>query len=147
MASAGEMTPPTGGRAASWERAAGASKIAMTTIAMTMSVLMRLDRDISTPANYATLAFPAERGESVRAKPTSAAARENAQRKHQAPSFSRCGRHPRHAASGTKTARDVCFRAIVMRSRRWFPVLSFRSKPAKPRKEKRKKEGGTPTDA
>src|SRR5579862_1687836 len=147
MASAGEMTPPTGGRAASWARASGASEIAMTTIVMTMSVLMRLDRDISTPANYATLAFPAERGESVRAKPTSAAARENARRKDRAPSFSRCGRHPRHAASGTKTARDVCFRAIVVRSRRWFPGSFIPIQARKAKKEKRKKEGGTPTDA
>ena len=132
------MTPPTGGRAASCERAAGVSKIAMTKIATTMSVLMRPDRDISTPANYTTLAFSAERGESVRAKPTSAATRENARRKYQAPSFSRCGRHPRHAARGTKTARNVCFRAIVKRSRRWSPACH---PDPSPQSQAKKKEG------
>src|SRR5580693_3235035 len=64
MASAGEMTPPTGGRNPSWARAAGASKMATTKMAMTMRVPKRPDRDMSTPANYTTLAFPAERGES-----------------------------------------------------------------------------------
>src|SRR4029077_3797009 len=58
MASAGEMTPPTGARAASWARAGGASKIAMTKMAMTMSVLMRPDRDISTPAKLHDISFP-----------------------------------------------------------------------------------------
>src|SRR6202035_4097409 len=65
MASAGEMTPPTGGRNPSWARAAGVRKIDTTKMAMTMSVLMRPDRGISKPASYATLAFPAERGESL----------------------------------------------------------------------------------
>ena len=41
---------PTGGAAASCERAGGTSEIVMTKIAMTMSVLMRPDRDIA--ANY-----------------------------------------------------------------------------------------------
>src|SRR6202035_298591 len=35
MASAGVMTPPTGGRNPSWARAVGASKMAMTKMAMT----------------------------------------------------------------------------------------------------------------
>src|SRR5580658_7799542 len=81
MASAGEMTPPTGGRAASCERAGGASKIAMTKIVMTMSVLMRPDRDMSGKLSCflpTTLAFPEQRGESVRATPTSAATCESA---------------------------------------------------------------------
>src|SRR5580704_16715153 len=78
MASAGEMTPPTGGRNPSWARAAGASKMPMTEIVMTKSALMRADRDMSTPKNYTTLAFPEERGESVQATRTYAAVRESA---------------------------------------------------------------------
>jgi len=107
-----------------------------------MSVLIRPDRDMSTPANYTTLAFPHERGESVRATPTSAAAPESGRRKDQAPSFSRCSRHPRLAASGTTTARNVCFRAIAARSRRWSPACHPDPSPqSQERKSKKKKEG------
>src|SRR5580704_6442556 len=84
MASAGEMTPPTGGRSPSWARAAGVSKITMTKTAMAMSVLMRPDRDMSGNLSCflsITLASPEERGESVRATPMSAATRESAGRK------------------------------------------------------------------
>src|ERR1700722_12506085 len=141
MASGGEMTPPTGGGAASSERAGGASEIAMTKIAMTRSVLMRPDRDISGKLSCflpITLAFPEDRGESVRATRTSAATRECGRRQDQASSFSRCGRHPRHAASGTKSARSVCFRAIVERSRRWSPA--FHPDPSPQSQERNKKE-------
>jgi len=61
------MTPPTGGRAASCERAGGASKVAMTKIAMTMSVLMKPDRDMSGKLSCflpTRLAFPEESNES-----------------------------------------------------------------------------------
>ena len=119
------MTPPTGGGAASWARAGGASELAMTKIVMTMSVPMRPDRDMSGKLSCflpTTLAFPEDRGESVRATRTSAATCESGRRQDQAPSFSRCGRHPRCAASGTKTAQSICFRAIAARSRRWSPA-------------------------
>jgi len=140
------MTPPTGGGAASCERAGGASKIATTKTVMTMNVLMRPDRDISGKLSCflpITLAFPEERGESVRATRTSAAACESARRKDQAPSFSRCGQHPRCAASGTKTARSICFRAIVKRSRRWSPAFHPDPSPQSQErnKKKAKKEG------
>src|SRR5580704_6296400 len=142
MASGGEMTPPTDGGAASSERAGGASEIVLTKIAKTRSVLMRPDRDISGKLScflLITLAFPEERGESVRATRTSAAACESARRKDQAPSFSRCGQHPRCAASGTKTARSICFRAIVKRSRRWSPA--FHPDPSPQSQERKKKKG------
>ena len=58
--------------------------------------------------------------------------------KDQAPSFSRCGRHPRYAASGTKTAQSICFRAIVKRSRRWSPA--FHSDPSPQSQERKKKK-------
>src|ERR1700686_1541929 len=50
MASAGEMTPPTGGRAASWERAGAASNIAVT-----MSKSARRDASIRTSLSCTTL--------------------------------------------------------------------------------------------
>jgi len=59
------------------------------------------------------------------------------ERRIQAPSFSRCGRHPRHAASGTTTARNVCFRAIVERSRRWSPA--FHPDPSPQSQERKRK--------
>jgi len=72
------------------------------------------------------------------------------ERQDQAPSFSRCGWHPRLAASGTKTARDICFRAIVKRSRRWSPAChpdpspqsqEGNKKETRKKKERKKKEG------
>src|ERR1700722_13871300 len=141
MASGGEMTPPTGGGAASCERAGGASKIATTRTVMTMNVLMRPDRDISGKLSCflpITLAFPEERGESVRATRTSAATCESARRKDQAPSFSRCGRHPRCAASDTKSARNVCFGEVGERNRRWSPARH--PDPSPQRQETNKKE-------
>ena len=137
------MTPPTGGGAASCERAAGASKIVMTRIAMTRNVLMRPDRDISGKLSCflpTTLAFPEARGESVRATRTSTATCASGRRQDQAPSFSRCGRHPRCAASDTKSARNVCFRAIVERSRRWSPACH--PEPSPQSQETNKKEKG-----
>jgi hypothetical protein len=52
--------------------------MAITKIAMTKRALMRPDRDMSTPENYTTLAFPEERGESGQATRACAAMRESA---------------------------------------------------------------------
>jgi hypothetical protein len=97
-----------------------------------------------------TLALSEWRGDSVRATQTSTATCESASTKCQAASFSRCGRHPRCAAGGTKTVRNICFRAIVERSRRWSPACHPDPSPQsreRNKKEKRKKGGETPTDA
>jgi hypothetical protein len=130
------MTPPTGGGAASCERA-GASEIATTKIAMTRSVLMKPDRDMSGKLSCflpTTLTFPAERGESVWTPPTSAATSETAGRKTK--------RHRFRDAVGIRgvrqAAQNVCFRAIVKRSRRWRPA--FHPDPSPQSQERNKKE-------
>ena len=61
------------------------------------------------------------------------------ERRIQAPSFSRCGRHPRCAASGTKSSPSICFRAIVKRSRRWSPACH--PDPSPQSQDRKKKEG------
>jgi hypothetical protein len=123
----------------------------MTKMAMTKRALMRPDRDMSTPENYTTLAFPEERGESVRATPTCAATRESAGRKakplrsRDAVGIRGMGQaaRKRHEASAFERSRREAGGGV----RPFIPIQARKAKKETRKKEKRKKEGGTPADA